>query len=461
VASTVGRVTVGRVRWAAGALLCGVLAWPGIAGEPGDLMRQAALFLIAWSISQWLLYFDSPYRALDVGVLYLLVFGLFHGGLLVVAMFRQPGELPGWLTGWHTPSAVRLVIIAMLTFAIVFGLFSRRREAGPANLQAHPDPAPQPYVGRVGVLVLLAGLVLFAISILAAGFNVLQQGYGEFVSEYGGNAALSYALLFVSVGAALAVAGGGTPRRAGWLGFLAFAAVAFPLGTRGAVLFPLVALVALEARRGMRIKVPLGVALILALFSVISLVRSTRAMGARGLLTGAGSFSPLDAVAEMGHSLLPTIVVLDWHSNGEPFRAGITFVAVPVRLIERLTGWHGGPPVVDDRLFNQEIMLRVGAIGGSPVAEGYHNLGTAGVIIVMSIIALVLGLLARRASGPFADSVLAVTMIPLVTGIRNSTAPTLTQVFIGLVFVGVSWILWRLRSQRAVGRSTTTGGVLA
>jgi hypothetical protein len=243
----------------------------------------------------------------------------------------------------------------------------------------------------------------------------------------------------MGVGPVLAIAAGGRARTSSWLLFAAYAAVAVPLGLRGEVLFPLVAMLVVEVRRGRRIRPAWTIGGTVAVMTVIGVVRRTRHGGGGALLDASALGAPLDAVAEMGYSLRPTVVVLGWHERGEPLRGGDTFLAVPARALEELLG--GSPPTFDDRLFNVEIMARSGPIGGSPVAEAYHNFGTAGVIAVMALLGLLVTLLARISRTPRNDAFLGALLVILLIQVRNSFAPVPLQIVLVVGLFSVARLL--------------------
>jgi len=180
-------------------------------------------------------------------------------------------------------------------------------------------------------------------------------------------------VLFIGFGAVFSAVGTPAQRRLGLGAFGAFALVAVPLGLRGPVLFVVATVLAVEVRRGLRIRPLVAIVLAIALLMVIGVVRETRIQGPGALIRGDWSAGPMDAVGEMGFSLYPAVVVRQWHDQGEPFRHGSTLAAVPLRFAQRIIG--PPPPDDDRRLFNVEVLDRVGPIGGSPIAEGYHNFG--------------------------------------------------------------------------------------
>jgi len=414
-----------------------------------DIPGLAVSFALAWAICLMLLVTNGRGGLYRPSAGYLVVFGLFHGGLLVSIALRGPEGFTAYDTSWlysgYTPSAVRLAILGMATFALVAEL-----AAGRSRHEA-PEGGVPPFAGGTfaiaGLGVELVGIAIFAGAVAqAGGLDLVSGGYATFLQANESDGLLGYGTLLIGLGAVLAVTAGGPARTAAWVGLSGYAAVAFLIGTRGAVLFPLLAVLAVEVRRGCRIR-PLWTVLgVAGLLVLIGLVRTTRMAGFGALASSVWS-SPLDAIAEMGYSLRPTVVVLDWHSSGEPYRHGATLVAVPVRFLEAMTGWHGGPPAFDDRLFNVEILHRIGPIGGSPVAEAYHNAGVAGVVLFMAAVGLVLGRLERRPANPFSNAMVGIVLLPPLIQVRNSFAPVPAQLAIGLLLLCLVHVM-RQRADR-------------
>jgi hypothetical protein len=443
-----------RLRIGSGLALAAVLAlvyaYPSLTGRD-TIGAQAAVVSVAWLACLAVLAGRGE-GVYAPAVVYLGIFGLFHCGLLIAVALDESvtASLPmiGWLYNPYLARATTLVIVGMLAFTLGTVLVPPRADAGSKVAHQPTEPASARRVaGVVGVAVQLGGLGLLLLSIeRVGGFGALADGYSALLLELNGSWTFAYGTLFTGIGTVLGVVAGGRLRLVAWAIFASYALLAFPLGTRGAVLFPLAVLVAIEARRGRRLRLPAAIAGVFVLFVLIAAVRTTRNNGVGGLLTGNWAAAPLEAVAEMGYSLRPSVVVLGWHAQGEPPRGGVTLVAVVVRLIERLTGWHGGPPALDDRLFNQEILTRAGPIGGSPIAEGFHNFGLIGVVAVMMVIGVVIGLLARRPVGLYPDALLGMVLVPLFVEIRNSFAVVIPQVALGLALLLVIRVLAGLLS---------------
>lgn len=405
---------------------------------PSDIPGIAVTFFSAWGLCLALLLCGgNVYRP---STCYLVLFGFFHGGLLLSIALRGPEAFTAYDVSWiydgYTPEATHLAILGMAAFTVAAELAGR----GARHEQASdPEPAERTRLAVVGLGCLLAGMVIFTVAVAGAGgLELMSGGYLTFIQANESNSTLGYGMLLVAVGAMLSVLAGGRARLVAWATFGTYSVVAFLIGSRGAVLFALVALLMVEVRQGRRIRTLWTIAGALGVLVLIGLVRQTRLVGF-GQPAGTSVGSPLDALAEMGYSLRPTAVVLDWHSAGEPLRDGATLVAVPLRFLESLTGRHGGSPAYDDRLFNVEIGQRVGPMGGSPIAEGYHNFGTLGVVLLMLAIGLVIGRLERLPRTPRGIALTGVVLLPLLMQVRNSFAPVPVQLVLGLLLL---WLVW-------------------
>ncbi len=442
--------------WLRTALLLGVV---GVATmtvlasfEGLDLTRLGLIFLVSWALCVSLLTIGRTGGVYRPSSAYLVLFGLFHGGLLISIALRGPDAFATydslWIYGGYTAQATRLVILGMAVFTLAATLTSDepRERARPTSGWATQRPA----LAVVGLGVQVIGLVIFVMAVdRAGGVDVLSGGYSAYLEANQSDGALGYGTFLAGVGPVLAIVAGGRPRVVAWVLFIGYALLAFLVGTRGSVLFPLLALLVVEVRLGRKPHWLLSVGGALGLLVLIGLVRQTR-LG--GLSAASSLASPMDAVAEMGYSMRPTVVTLDWHSAGEPYRLGSTLIAVPLRFVENLTGWHGGVPAYDDRLFNVEVMARVGPIGGSPIAEGNHNFGTIGVVLLMAAIGVALGMLQRAPRTPTGHALVGIVLLPLLIQVRNSFALVFVQLMIGLFLLGVVHV-WSARGTFALMRN--------
>lgn len=416
--------------------------------ENADVPALAVLFGVAWTLCLALLINGKPEGIYRPGVTYLVLFGLFHGGLLVSIALRGDSTFvadteEAWVYDGHVGLAVRLAVLGMLAFALVAELTGGRHSAD--RQITRPEPELRRVLGTVGLFLEFVGLVLFGMAVWrAGGIDVLTGSYTSYVDANQAQASLGYGYLFLGIGPALAVVAGGRARTVAWVAFGCYAVVALLIGNRGEVLFPLVALLAVEARRGRRPSSLWTVAGMVGVLVLVGVIRQARLTGLSALSSVS---SPLDGMAEMGFSLRPVTVVLDWHAAAEPFRNGETLIAVPLRFVENLLGSGAYSGAYDDRLFNVEIMERAGPIGGSPIAEAYHNFGAPGVVLFMAAVGLLIGLIERSPRSALADARVAIVLLPLLMQIRNSFAPVPVQLAVGFV------LLWGVMA--LAGRGST------
>jgi hypothetical protein len=425
--------------------------------------RTAALVTGVWALCFLALSRSDAVGSYRPSAMYMLVFGLFHVGFLIATAVRGTDALhnvdSGWFYRGYTPQALHLVILGMVAFTLAAQLMTwRSGPLSPIVPSRLADPDADAYrrkLATVGLLAEGASLLMFYKEVAQdRGGGLFSGGYEQFSSslQASGNSN-GYATLGIGVGAIFAIVAGGRARLWGWALFLGYAIPALPMGNRGEVLFPLIPMLIVEAQHGRKIGKLWTTLGVLGSLVVIGIVRTGRTTGysvptGKQLMT-----SPMDAIAEMGYSLRPTVEVLGWTGHGEGYRHGATLTAVPVRVIEKLTGWHGGPPVQDDRLFNVEIMHRVGPIGGSPVGEGYYNFGLLGVLLMMGGIGLLVGWLNQRPLRML-DARVAL-LVPMMGNVRNSFAQVPAQ----LLTIAVLLVVVRVWSKRGHAHVPVVKGV--
>ncbi len=441
------------VRVCLGLAICLVtLIWSTSTGG-GEASAAQAGMLIAAFIGLLVTAWNPRAGAGGSAFLYFFVFALFHGGLVIAYVLHGDAALLGggdnsWIAAERLAPATSLTVIgaASASAGVALGQFARAKTP--------PSPVATAPAGRlpvVGGAAAVIGAGMIGSALWSNGGLASVGGYLEFLDVVAGESVFSYGTLLLGLGLCLLVASGGRSRIVGWASMLALAALALPLGLRGPVLFPLVTLVMIEAkRRRLRLWVFLLVAA--AVLSAISVIRQTRAQGFSGLLEGGWTrIDPIDGAAEMGYSLFPVVQVEQWMSAGLPPMNGVTFIAPVVRVAERLLGVPSPPGDQDLRLFNVEVFTRIGPIGGSPIAEGYRNFDVLGVVLVMCVLGFVLARIDRLPGTPQGAALAAVIMLPVVTAVRNSFAPVIPQILIGLVLVGAAFLGSRDRGGGGTG----------
>lgn len=385
--------------------------------------------------------------------IYLAVLGLFHLGLAPNVVLDIDPRLPAsdyfWYQGELLTTAINLTTIAILSYttAVLFCCSSLPRQMlrtgdssrrAPKIIDEHLSVARAKGLSAAGSVVLLISVATwFVTSISAVGVGGLFGSYLDYLDATGPTlTGVTY--LGMALGLALAVIRPvGMLSGAALLAFAVFACVGFILGLRGEVLFTVAAAVPVIARHA---KMPGKLATIAATMTVLIAISLARGVRDRGLLNalqfGAGSASPLDALVELGTTLRVVAVVSAWHEAGEPFRHGDTYTVVMVRFLEGLDSTARLAAERDFRLFNSEIASRVGLIGGSTVAEAYHNFAIPGVVVVSVLLGGLFAYFGRGQGGVLTVASYAVVAGPLFNHIRNTFVTVVPAVGIGLVVVG-------------------------
>jgi hypothetical protein len=389
---------------------------------------------------------------------YLIVLGLFHCGLIVAVALGGPRMLVGnGDNSWIFRSAAinqAVIAVSVCFFACAVGVLmgqatrSARSPSFPKVTAATPERRGVALVGIVG-----AALGISLIGYVVAtngGIGLLFSGYGSFLEAVGNSGLLGYGTILLGFGLAFLVSAGGRYRVAGWVLMGVVALIALPLGLRGTVLFPAVTLAVIESRRRRLPLLAIAVAGFVGL-AVVSVLRQTRSGGVSSLLAGSWcEIAPLQGVAEMGYSLYPVVVVQGWMTAGTPPRGGITLIAPLIRLGETVFGGGAPPGASDFRLFNSEIANNVGAIGGSPIAEGIRNGGVGFAIVFLAAIGYLLARLDALPARPLGGAAVGVFLLPLLIDVRNSFAPVLFQWIIGVMMLLAAYVATLLSRRRGV-----------
>lgn len=416
----------------------------------GETLSLQAGALVASLFGAALVAWRSDRGVGGAAFIYVLVFGLFHGGLVVAVALAGDRMLIGrganaWAVSEAVPAAVTAVCVAILAFECGI-LLCRPGLIRAGGSVTTPRVSRTDIVGGFGVL---GGVILIMVSLQAeGGLGALFSGYLQFLEKVSNDSEFGYGVVLLGFGVGFLVASGGRARVVGWTVAVLIAAVGLPLGLRGTVLFLLVTVLVVEAKRT-RINAWLFAISSVVVLAVVAVLRTTRVGGIGTLFEGGFErASPLEAVAEMGYSLYPVVVVQEWLAGGLDYRHGVTFVAPIVRFIEAATGADPGRAESDLRIFNVEILTGEGPIGGSPVAEGLRNGGMLGVCLLMLVIGYVIARIDRLPATADGGAITVIVFLPLIIATRNSFAPMLVQIFIGIAMLFAARLLGRIRSGR-------------
>lgn len=382
----------------------------------------------------------APLRHLSASSVYIIIFCLFHFGLIAsLAIGVEPSEpLADSVRLWiHRPETLEAVLLASLgvlscTIAACLVLLFRKRAA----ISVHStSPPPHPHLAPLGAALLTFWVIVwFSLIVHVGGWKALFGSYGD-VLELTSDTPLHWVYLGIGLGLTLVAAGPpGLSRRIGWFAFGVFALVAFPLGLRGMVLFPLSAALVIAARRGTKVSGSMSLVLVAAVLALSAAAKEVRQSGLNRYDDFSFSLNPFDGLMELGSSLRPVVEVLTWEHAGDSRLGGASYWAPIERGLGRvLPGAFRRDAHKDERLMNVLVMERVGAIGFSPVAEAHYNFGPSGVLCVMFLIGIVLGMLDTWPATPLYLCLTGVVLVPLLINVRNSFTPVPAHIFVSTV----------------------------
>lgn len=434
------------LRWPGAILLMAAVAAIVSVNNP-TISTLTLIYLAAWAGAIAATY-DRRTGLAGAATLYLGVFGMFHGGLLVA--YSVIGNEA--LVGQGDNSFVTAAVLAAPVRAVVVGLASVTagyliaRQIAPIGIAKAERPVDPRRLTRVSVGVVFLGMAIVFGTLIRQGVSV-NSGYGSFLEATESHQWYGYGAILVGLGCAFLMVGPRRARVSAVLLISLYGSVLLVLGSRGAVLFPVIAMVYAYGHTH-RVRPRWALAPGVFTLGAVSLLRETRSVGLGGLLSGDGRFSPWLGLAEMGYSILPVAVVQSWMDGGLPSRNGASLLAVPIGVFESLLGIgaNGG----ESRLLNVEILERYGPIGGSPIAEGLRNGGLPFVIFLMAVIGGLLWL-ASRAGGTRGSLWGVVIFLPLLIETRNSFAPVPIQWGLGAIIVLLATA--GTRAEKSVGLS--------
>jgi oligosaccharide repeat unit polymerase len=414
--------------------------------------------------SVWALSRAHPRRWISLGSAYAALFALFHMSLLFPLMINKPIQpLDPLDTSWiETPgfkSAVVLVAIAQAVFSLGYLVNSRvkGRNASPqlpidvSSDEGFATDGP----GVVGPVLLTLGILLWMYSVISTGAAVIGASKLDFL-EHTKNTNIADAYLLMGFGMAVAASSHSiTWRHRALLCFGVWAVPAFVLGLRGEVIIPFAAyLIVAARRRTIRLR-PWVFAAAIGALAAGSAVRVLRQFGAGATAFDISSFNPFDGLAELGGSIQPLVVVVNYHQSGEPFIGLDTYLA-PFRrvFIGRILGGETLPTAEDPSVFSTMIVQRVGFIGGSPAAEAYRSGGVVALVIVMLLIGFVVASLDSLPNKKLTNSLVGMLSTILLIWVRNDFTPVFTETFEALFVLIPIWFLEQWSNARPKGLHT-------
>lgn len=400
----------------------------------------------------------TPRRAWSASTAFLCVYSVFHFGLTLSYGLGLPitGRNAAFLSEWfytdETRYAVLLATIGLVACAL--GALVASLAGGQTARDRIDDRYLNIPVTRAGAALVACGVVgWFLLVVRAGGVGLLFGDYDTLNNALSTGTLHPYA--YLAVGWGMIFLGTAEPsrlRRVGFAFFALWALVAFPLGLRGEVLFPLFAALVVAARRRAPFSMMTVLVCGICLLSLIAAGRSIRDVGLANAGGAQVQASPLSSIEELGISLRPVSEVVHWRVNGDPFIHGASYWAPFDRILNKFVpgrGWQTPPAEEDDRVMNQLAIRRVGPIGFSVVAEAYRNFGTAGVVGILFVVGLLLGWMDHWPLSRARQIAMGVVFLPLLVEVRNDFVAVPLDLLIGFTLLAGAVALAQVGRKRA------------
>lgn len=444
-----GRLSISKVQgflfFLSAALLLNIVKYSLVDWDNRTLFLYASTLTVGSLIYVALV---SNRNLFSASFMYLLIFSLFHSGLyFAYAMGLE--EPTSYLLTYSGRLAVILVVIGTLAYCAGVSAAYFFGGSAPFCRIKNPEKLGGAFEWTGLILMILSVGIWFFEAIRAGGIGIFQAAYLDFLSATEG----SYTgWAYYGLGLAMVFLGTCEPsrlRRGGFALFGLFALVAFPLGLRGEVLYPLTAALVVMGVR----KAPFstGKALIIGLLVLCAItgVRQIRSTGVGEISGQQVSFAPSEALAEMGSSIRPVVKVIRWSQSGDPFIYGQSYWAPFDRaFVYVLPGWTRPPAQDDSRLLNVLVQKRVGPIGFSVIAEAYRNFAAPGVTIVMFLIGFGFGRMDRWPHTLIGQTVTGVILVAFLIQIRNAFTQVPMQIILGFMVLSLVVFLSKISSYK-------------
>jgi O-antigen polysaccharide polymerase Wzy len=385
-------------------------------------------------------------------MLYLVLLGLFHLGLVVPwALGIYDATRMSWFDSHGLSEAIGLIIYAILAFqlGLMLGL-SKGPDVESRVLDYSKLENRNIYF--IGLLLFVPAAFMFVIQLV----GMDPSGYDRLIySEYFRLRAESEPRLFGSgitvayVGLCLAIAGASRKRvRITLAAAGIWVLILFYLGFRGPALIAGLIVCTVVLKKGVtfpRWAFWLAVGLLLVAIPIMRSAREEPIL-ARSNSLSLSDFNILDGPAEMGESVRPLVETTAlvgpknyWY--GKTYWIGLK-AAVPT-----MAAWDPTATVSIDELAPNNWLIAVvdpwtfehyGGLGFSAVAEPYMNFGTAGVLgyfLLLGVLLVRLDQLAIQSSYGIASW--ALIMGPLLWTTRNDSANFFRPAIFGLLCLGI------------------------
>ncbi|MBE0598707.1 MAG: O-antigen polysaccharide polymerase Wzy [Desulfuromonadales bacterium] len=384
-------------------------------------------------------------RIWSISGVYLVVFSLFHCGLVLVFALRMEigtefvSYLNKWLYSVDTKTAIILVMLAVCSyqFGVTLSSFWGQNSTPPTD---NPAKRVIPVIGFI--LVASSFAVWAAMVVLHGGIGLFGGSYSEYRESTPGSLN-GWLYFFIGVGLVyLAISPACRWRRLGLAIFALFSVLAMGLGLRGEVLFPTFSALAVYGMKKYPISITKAALLAFVLLTTIAAVRQMRQVGFLEYQFSLAALAPANALAEMGASIRPVMEVVSWVRAGDEFMQGRSYWAPIDRVLVYLVpGWERPPLQEDDRILGQTIGRRAGAVGFSTIAEAYYNFGRWGVAAYMFLLGLLFGRMEQWPPDPHRQLAAGVVLFLFMIQIRNTFIFVPVSLVIGLVLVYITSLI--------------------
>lgn len=286
------------------------------------------------------------------------------------------------------------------------------------------------YTGLLFLILTLLYLLFFILS----GRVRLGMSYHSYLNSGIVNSLYSWILFMYSIGICFVVSVSQSSKlRLGWMLFSLSALIFFSTGNRGEVLYATLAAMGIMYYKSEKLKFKYIFFALGLIFLVIPFIRNTRNLETINSLDFL-TVNTFDAIAEMGHQLRLSVLILEEFSFGaREYLFGFSYYNPVINLIDNFVPWS--IRLVPPSDFNFESSFS--GLGFSQVAESYANFGILGVISYHFFIAFMLRKAeARNLSGitlAYWGAILAI----LINATRNRFAFVVGQLFVLTVVYAV------------------------
>ena len=398
------------------------------------IATQSQLLLLMFATVLGIVIWQAPRGIGAATATYLATYGVFHLGLIaLIAVYPHFDRLTPiavnafWLYADSGRHAANLAVMGALTFGMGCGVMGLLRPPPERPLHTGANPHLRRVFLYVGLALTLGFIGLFYLQILqwgvvGASYRELREARDEMgmIPVYSG---IAWGVIF------LAAAGPSRWQRIGFGVFLlGWSPLAFVMGLRGEVLFPVItAFVLLAKKRPAKIPLARIAMLAVVLLLLVSAGKTIRAVGIQRLYGAqvAVALDPIMGLGELGGSLAPVEAVIGWIEGGDPYLLGAGYwAALDHQLLPKLILGYSPPRLRDDPrvpVISKRGVRGSGwrAFGFSVIADAYYNFGVFGVLAVMFVTGCIIGALDRLPVTPYRQALCGVLFYPFLVQVRN------------------------------------------